>query len=305
MSIADKLNVLISSKEDMKAALQEKNCNPTGGLSTYSDAISNIATNYGLHWGFKNGNTNKPPGWKFQTKYYMPEAQNHIEDDGFIYINRPRQDLNKFVWYGLTNWKLNPNAANRLSELGFVNLRYIPSLNCSEVNTLNSVFSELHHLQYCCDLNCPQLTSMHSIFQNCVKLSRAPSITTSNVTDMSGAYECCYNLCIVPLYDASKTKNTAFMFRDCTRLFELSGFKNLGAQPDLNVGTTSISNMFYGCKRISRGSVLNIFVNLFNRASAGYSNITIRFEHEVIERLRDSDIAIATNKGWIIQDGVN
>lgn len=41
-SIADKLQDLVTAKADMKAALQEKGVTPTGGLSTYADAISKI-----------------------------------------------------------------------------------------------------------------------------------------------------------------------------------------------------------------------------------------------------------------------
>lgn len=41
-TIADKLQDLIDAKADMKAALEEKGVEVTGGLVTYADAISNI-----------------------------------------------------------------------------------------------------------------------------------------------------------------------------------------------------------------------------------------------------------------------
>ena len=42
MSLTDKLNELINAKADMKAAIESKGVEVTGGLSTYADAIRNI-----------------------------------------------------------------------------------------------------------------------------------------------------------------------------------------------------------------------------------------------------------------------
>lgn len=42
-TIADKLQDLVTAKEDMKTALVEKGVTPTGGLSTYADCIRGIS----------------------------------------------------------------------------------------------------------------------------------------------------------------------------------------------------------------------------------------------------------------------
>lgn len=44
MTTADKLQELISVKNDIKTAIQEKGVTPTGGLSSYADAIRDIET---------------------------------------------------------------------------------------------------------------------------------------------------------------------------------------------------------------------------------------------------------------------
>ena len=41
-NIADKLQDLVTAKADIKAAIESKGVTPTGGLSTYADAISQI-----------------------------------------------------------------------------------------------------------------------------------------------------------------------------------------------------------------------------------------------------------------------
>ena len=42
MSIADKLTLLINTKQDIKSAISEKGVEVTGGMTTYADAIRRI-----------------------------------------------------------------------------------------------------------------------------------------------------------------------------------------------------------------------------------------------------------------------
>ena len=44
MSIADKLTLLINTKQDIKSAISEKGVEVTGGMTTYADAIRRIET---------------------------------------------------------------------------------------------------------------------------------------------------------------------------------------------------------------------------------------------------------------------
>lgn len=46
MTTADRLNDLITAKEDMKSAIEEKGVEVTGGLTSYADAINSLNTDY-------------------------------------------------------------------------------------------------------------------------------------------------------------------------------------------------------------------------------------------------------------------
>lgn len=83
VSIADKLQDLIEAKADMKAALQEKGVTPTGGLSTYADAISKITDtldceviyvpngiNFGIRTFYRYGESS---GSIFSGNYTLPK----------------------------------------------------------------------------------------------------------------------------------------------------------------------------------------------------------------------------------------
>lgn len=55
MSLSDKLQELVIAKEDMKTALIGKGVTPTGGLSTYADAINRIESGGSELWAPPNG----------------------------------------------------------------------------------------------------------------------------------------------------------------------------------------------------------------------------------------------------------
>lgn len=303
-TIADKLQDLIEAKADMKAALQEQNVEPSGGLTSYASAIRQIPIVNGNRWGFKNGSLITPPG-KYGQLVYMSEAEKLKDSDGLIPVKNVL-GLQDLVWFGLPNWKTTTTSFS-FYDTGFTNLVYIPFLECSGLTTLRNTFYNLR-IAYCCDLNCPNITIMTGAFYNCWRLRVAPNITTSNVTSMGSTFEGCRNLQSTPMYDAGNVTTTQAMFSGCKNLVTVVGLKNLGKQPNFETGWNGdmtnpnrfAHNMFYGCKKLSRQSCINIFNNLYDRASAGYTSVNLYFEPEVLARLSDSEKQIATNKGWTL-----
>ena len=76
----------------------------------------------------------------------------------------------------------------------------------------------------------------------------------------------------------------------------IGGFSNLGMASAL----TSPSYFLKKCPYLTKESVLNVLNNLYNRASAGYSVITLPFHANALALLSDEEKAIATNKGWTL-----
>ena len=138
-------------------------------------------------------------------------------------------------------------------------------------------------------------TSMRSMFHNCVNLKLVDyKYDTSKVTNMWQMFMNCENLeAIKVVFDCSKVNNVYQMFYGCTKLYNVYGFMNLGQSEEFyDAGFIS------DCNSLSKYSVRNIFNNLYDRASAGYSVVTIYLHPDVYAKLTDDDIAIATNKGW-------
>lgn len=86
---------------------------------------------------------------------------------------------------------------------------------------------------------------------------------------------------------------------NCPSIKNLGGFINYGKKS--NAGSlTSYSAHLSPCNNLTHTSLMNIINNLYDRASAGYSVLTIKIHPDALARLTADDIAIATNKGWTI-----
>lgn len=258
-TIADKLQDLVTAKEDMKTALVEKGVTPTGGLSTYADAVLKL----------QNTNTYLPIGTKFAyTKF------NHIGDVQSIVNN------------------INPNETD-MSDMFL--LTTIPN-DPSEYWDYPGNFT----------INTTGVTNMCGMFdRSCI--SYIPDMDTSSVTDMS--YMCyyvgkreaySYKKTYLPSFDCSNVTNISNFFYDSTgretpNVVQVGQFTNLGKQRDL-VGT-NIDGFLRGIN-ITKSEIVNILQGLYDRNTAGYSILTLKLSDNTLSQLSDTQISIATKKGW-------
>lgn len=177
------------------------------------------------------------------------------------------------------------------------NLTTIPSYNTSNVVNMNDFASYCKYLVRLPQIDTSKVTKMQSAFWDCERLHTIASIDTSKVTTMYRTFAYCYSLYKLPLLDCGNVKDATEMLRECTYLQEVGGFKDLGKQEDLKT-----QYMFKGVSAISHDSLMNIINNLYDRASAGFSSIALQFYPGVLKRLSDEEKAIATKKGWALQE---
>ena len=165
---------------------------------------------------------------------------------------------------------------------------------------------------------------MNYMFHNCSKITSIPQLDTSKVTDMGGMFHTCSNLTTIPQLDTSKVTNMYIMFHSCfkitsipqldtsnvtsigamfgysnlSNLTDFGGFKNLGMAKSLS---SPSSNFLTHASNLTHESLMNVINNLYDRKSAGYSNLTIDFGSTNLAKLTDEEKAIATNKGWTLK----
>ena len=193
MSITDKLNDLKIAKQDIKSAIQEKGVTPTGGLSTYADAIRDIQTGGG------GGTATLQDGTKFGYSTFT-EAP-FFDTSGFT-------DMSSMF-------------------CSCTHMTTVPLLDTSKVTSMAHMFNLCHNLKTIPLFDTSKVTSMTCMFENCKDLISIPQLDTSNLIFMNSMFNHCYNLEEIPLLDTSSVYELTGAFNNCIKLTNLGGFKNL------------------------------------------------------------------------------
>ena len=298
MTIADNLQTLIDCKADMKAAIEEKGVTVSGGLSTYADAIRDI-TKYvdagGLDFsalGYNESNiVDIISNLQECIDYGASLKNNCIRETPIEYYTaniygHEGGAVVCYTWFqGNLELVIAPSVKTSECECKY---HYPPAdmFNCSQ--NLRAVGKIIIDGEY---------TNCADMFHGCTNLTYIEPFDTSMVTGASDMFYHCWSLKHIPLMDFSNVRSISGICAFCKSLEDIDGFVNLGKIEDFN---TYNNGAFLDAPNISRQSCINIFSNLFDRATAGYSVVQLTFEPEVIARLTNEDIAIATSKGWTI-----
>lgn len=277
MTTADRLNDLITAKEDMKSAIIEKGVTPEGGLSTYADAIRQIE---GSGSGGE-GSIKLPDGTKFMNS---------------TFTNVPFFDT---------------SAITDMSQMFYncYNLVFIPLFDTSNVTNMYYMFymgydttggglfprSNLISVPL---FDTSNVTNMACMFCACDKLTEIPAFNTSKVQRVADMFDGCRSLTTIPELDFTNVDymsgtSTGFLY-GLHELTNVGGFRNLGYKEHLT-GHIRLSSA-----KLTTESIRNIFNLLYDRATAGYSIIKIYIDSNAYNtnNFTDELIAIATSKGW-------
>ena len=193
----------------------------------------------------------------------------------------------------------------------------------SNVTNMSNMFNGCSKLIYVPLFDTSNVTNMSRMFYQCTNLTSVPLFDTSNVTNMNQMFNRTENLLTIPQFDTSNVTDMEQMFYyskivsipllDCGKinygskidivgsyntptLTDLGGFKDLGKVSSFN----KPSYFLKSCPNLTKESVLNVINNLYDRASAGYSVVTLPFNSASLALLSDEEKAIATNKGWTL-----
>ena len=280
--IIDNLETLVEIKNDIKTAIEDAGGEITGGLITYADSIRYPVLLL-------------PSGLKFHNSYNVADYDySNYTDMSYMFWN----ELHDGSIPELTNVNLFGTSNVTNMRLMFYNTS-IQNINLFDTSNVTDFVGMFEGTPIS---NIPMLDTqngelMASMFMY-TKISEFPKIKIHNAISISQIARHCENLVSIPLLDGTNVQTASYAFSDCPALTTIAGVKNFGKNP--NMTSNTISYMFSLSSLITEQSCINIFNNLYDRASAGYSIVNMSFEPEVIARLTDEDIAIATNKGWAI-----
>ena len=265
MSIADKLTLLINTKQDIKSAISEKGVEVTGGMTTYADAIRRIETGGG---GGSISSIDIPVGLKFGNSTIRELPQLNLdygyEDGSYMFYNC--DDLGRIEGINSKEGSHFTNMSYMFS--GCISLFAIPQLDTSNVTDMSYMFDNcqlltvLERLQ----LDTSSATDMSCMYMVCTNINTIPLLNTSNVVDMSRMFYQCSSLTTIPQLDTSNVKNMGGMFQYCPSLTTIpllntskvtdmghmfDGCNSLTTIPQLDTSNVkNMSGMFYGCFKL-------------------------------------------------------
>lgn len=217
----------------------------------------------------------------------------------------------------------NIRAANSMFS-GCSSLTTVPLFSTKLVSSFNEMFKNCSSLTTVPQFDTSRATTMNDMFTGCSSLTTVPQFNTSNVTSMRYVFYGCKALTTAPQFDTSKVTDVYGMFRDCSSLTSIPqlnfssvstlggymfGYSNmpnittLGGFVDFGkslTGSTGLDSFINYLPNLTHDSLMNVINNLYDRATAGLSVLTLKLHANHLAILTDDEKAIATNKGWII-----
>lgn len=182
---------------------------------------------------------------------------------------------------------------------GLVDVTNIQYWDLSNVKYLNHLFYGCEELTSIPVFNTNNIRHMQGMFEGCKKLTSIPQLDMSSIWSISDMFKDCYSLTSIPLLDCQNVQNvyTIFGYSNINTLTDLGGFKDLGKYPNI-YGTDQI--FLDKAPNLTHDSLMNVIIHLYDRKSAGYDNVEIKFGGDHLNKLTDEEKAIAVNKGWIL-----
>lgn len=231
------LNEIETSKKDIHQAIINKGGTPTGGLSSYADAINNIEipklVTGPLNVSYKdNGSYNiNPSDYELdafdtvKVNVNVPQSGGDSKPqipNGFRFTGGqmiPGQTI-----FGLYDWSLVYDMTEFFKFVG-----------CTEWD--DSIWDDFEK-----NFN-GKCLSANLMFWGCARMYKAPKLNTVGCLDMSGMFNECLNLTSVPEYDTSSCLNMSSMFISCKAITTIPLFNTSNV--------TNMSNMFAYCSSLT------------------------------------------------------
>ena len=300
-TIAENLQTIQTIKNNIKTSIENKGVS-VGDVSftEYSTKIDEITTGGSggeIDFSLIGYNTNEENNVNTQIQSDILYSKQILDnwDNTLTNANNYFNRHNKLIYCPKINTSNILNMRNMFYEC--YSLISVPELDTSNVTNMSYMFYSCYSLSTLFPMNTTRVIDMSCMFQNCYNLKNIPTIDTSNVENVEAVFQNCKSLQSIPLLDFGNVTNINYVFgySNFTNLTDLGGFKNLKINWNDSYG-------LYGLPNLTYESVMNVINNLYDFRGNGDTTTTrtIQFNSKSKALLNDADIAIATNKGWVI-----
>lgn len=338
MNIAEKLNSIIETKENIKEAIQNKGViiEDTTPFSEYANKINNISSSLKSVTVDTNASFVTYTGYWTKCLTELPPftlADNVTSCNYlFAYFSGEHLDLSKLNTSNITNMSNMFTSSYNLKELDLSHFNTdkvtnmgnmftacqsltsldISNFNTSNVTTMGNMFNSCISLPSIdvSSFNTSQVTEMGRMFFDLYKIQSLDisNFNTSNVVSMGDCFYRCSELTTLNMdgLDLSKISSANSIIEGCSKLTNLTFGNNLGK------GFTQQQNNYYqlslsSSTSLTHESLMSVINGLYDLnltydvANGGtlYTQ-SLRLGATNIAKLTDEEILIATNKGWTI-----
>lgn len=179
----------------------------------------------------------------------------------------------------------------------------VPLFDTHNVIDMNKMFYMCNALTTIPEFDMTNVVDTSEMFNNCTKLESVPDLNTTSLrkfsSSSSGMFNNCTKLISIGVIDCGSIDTFFALFgSQCNSITSFGGFKDLGKVPEI-ANTTSNNQLNY-MPNLDHDSLLNVVNLLYDRATAGYSVLTLKMHANHLALLTDEEKAIATNKGWAL-----
>ena len=303
MGLQQNLNDIQTNLANAKTAIAQSitakgvECSADDQLSSFAEKIDSITT------GSTGGTGEKfvvPNGLKFGcSTVFNPELFDvtNVTNMSYMFYNCSGLTSIDLSGWNTTNVTTISNMFDSCTKLTTLDLS---NFDTSKVLYMNYVFYNCTNLTTLdlSNFDTSNVTGLGYVFNNCTNLTTLDlsNFDTSNVTGLTYMFNSCSGLTTLNLssFDLTNVTTMAYMFYNCRALTDLQ-------LPDLGHNQNCTSLDLSSCSALTKDSILYLFNNAFDRATAGYTSaFTIKLNAKTKALLSEDEIAIATNKGFTV-----
>ncbi len=340
MSIADKLNYTLGTKEAIKTAIKNKGIevSDTDSFRSYADKIEEIQTGGGDISKYFNNiiqsvTNNSMPGWiKMIKKLPITTITCEGKSATALFSRYPNIPIIKVYF---TQEITSVDYMFQFFQPEELDLDIIID-NLDKINHLNS----LAYMFYDCqsktinlgnNFDTSNATNMNAMFEYCrgitnLDLSRfqTKNVTnmsymfaystylesvnlgngfdTSSVTSMPGMFSNCPKIKTIPRLKSGKVIDITFFVNGTNNLETFGGLENLGQAYSItkSANYNNYKLDLHYSPKLTHESLINVINGLYDIATKGCNAQNLQLGATNIEKLTEEEIAIATEKGWTV-----
>lgn len=163
-------------------------------------------------------------------------------------------------------------------------------------------FAQLKFLVTVPEIDTSKTTNFYQCFAGCDNLTTVKKLDTSKGINLQSLfYACGDNLMNVPEIDMTNATNIMYLFWGEHKI-QVIKLKNLGTQPSVstNEAFDGVSQWGQGSDEARQSLVDSLLTYSFDRATAGYSTLTIQLMPQTLALLTDTEKAAITAKGYTL-----